>query len=107
MRIDIPAALRSLEQLVGRMAELIEWERLTRQERRPHVPPSFQLPDHFWEDMESMDAWFWNLDSSIHEALGRSDLGISEDQRVLYQRQLLELEERTARLRWTARAIKP
>jgi hypothetical protein len=105
MHLDIPGALRDLSRLVDRIAELIEWEKLARQERCPHVPPSFQLPDHFREDIDQTDAWFWDLDNSIHEALDRPDLDASDEQRKRWKHSLGELEEHAVRLLYTAKLL--
>ena len=106
MRIDVTAALRDLNRVVDRIAELIEWEKLAKQERRPHVPPSFQPADHFPEDMESLCNSLFSLDSSIHKLLDRPDLETSDEQREQWKRQLRQLEKRFGKLQFTAKLIR-
>ncbi len=105
MYIDIPEALGALGQIVDRIAEMIEWEKLARQERRPCVPPSFQLADHFGEEMDSLCSSFISLDIDIHEALDRPDLDCSPEQRRGWRRQLLHLEKQAGELQNTAKLL--
>ena len=106
MEVDISGALRSLQQVVDRIAELIEWEKLVQQEQDPHRPPAFRLPDHFHEDIEAMYASFWNLGYDIHEALKRPDVQASHEERRRWKRRLEELEEQFSQLGFAARFIK-
>ena len=106
MKVDIPGALRSLQQVVDRIAVLIEWEKLARQERKPHVPPSFQPADHFYEDLEMMCASFWNLVYDIHEAINRPDVAATDEQRRRWKRQLDQLEKQAGELQFIAKLIK-
>ncbi len=105
MNLDIPGALHDLSLLVDQMAELIEWEKLTRHERCTPFPTSFQLPDHFREDIDQIDAGFWSLDNSIHEALDRPDLDAPDEQRKSWKHRLGELEKHAARLQYTAKLL--
>lgn len=106
MKIDIPGALRSLEQVVERIAELIEWEKLAIQERKPHVPPAFQPADHYHDDLVSLESAFWNLSRDIREALSRGDLEATSEQRLPWEHRLDQLELRVGELQAIAKLIK-
>jgi len=106
MRIDLDAALLDLEKLIDRIAELIEWEKLSRQQRRPRDPPGFQFADHFNEDLESLFASGWQLHAEIGEALARDDLRASPEQLRRWQRRLHRLEQCANHLAMTARIIR-
>ena len=107
MQIDISGALRDLAKVADRIAELLEWEKLAQQERRPHVPPAFQLCDHNRKDIIDLYSWFLNLSMSAHEVLDSSDFEIPEEQRGRWQRRLRELEKRVDDCRIIDRFIKP
>ena len=94
MQVDIPGALRDLNKVADRLAELLEWQKLAQQERRPHTPPAFQFPDHTRKDIVEMYGWFINLDLCMREALNRTDLGFSIDDQTRWLRRLHEIEAR-------------
>jgi len=96
MRVNISAALLDLGRVVGRIAELVEWEKLVQQERPSPFPSAVQPADRLREDILALYAWFVSLDTSIHEVLSNPDLRVSEDQRRRWQRRLRELEERVS-----------
>lgn len=107
MKADVPGALRDLACLLDRIAELIEWERLAQQERKQANPSSFQLPNHFQQELNLLQASFFNLVFQVNEALARPDLEASADQLRRWKRRLAELDDRMSRLDFAAKLIKP
>lgn len=106
MNIDLDAALADLQKLVDRIAELIQWAKLARRERRPFTPPSFQLQHHVVEDIDGLINSGWYLDREIREALARPDLAASPEQRRRWTRRLEQLERSVTTLTRTARYIR-
>lgn len=107
MYLDIPAALRALGQIVDRIAEMIEWQKLAHQERRRPFPTSFELDDHLQDEIRDLQASFISTALDLREALGRPDLEVAEQQRRQWQYQLEQLEQRFASLTAGDRFINP
>ncbi|HOW71094.1 MAG TPA: hypothetical protein PKY77_10875 [Phycisphaerae bacterium] len=107
MRIDIARALRDLDQLVDRIAELVEWSRLSQQERRSPLPNSFDLNDHIDEEMLALQICFADAELNIRDVLARPDLEATEDQRRQWQQQLDHIRRRVANCLATGRFNRP
>ena len=106
MQADIPGALHDLEQVVDRIAELLEWDKLAQQERRSDIPPAFQLRDHLPDEIVGLYSVFLTLNGTIHRALNNLTAPISADE-ADWRRSLRSLEQRVARWRIGERFIKP
>lgn len=106
MRINLDAALGDLERLIDRIAELIEWEKLAKQQRPRQVSPSFRLADHFCEEVDELLVSGWQLHREIREALARDDLATSPEQRSRWERRLAQLERRASILVNTAKLLR-
>jgi hypothetical protein len=104
MKLDIPGALRDLDRLVDRMAELLEWQKLVQQERRGPFT-SFELNHHLPGDIRTLHARFLNAHLDLREVLGRPNLEASPRQRRRWEQRLQEIEHRFASLPFTGRFI--
>jgi len=58
MKDRIEAALRDLRASIKRMGELVEWQKLQRQEEKRDLPPSFRLQDHLEADLKIEQGFF-------------------------------------------------
>ena len=107
MQIDIPGTLRELERLVDRIAELIEWHKLTQQQRRLPFPTSFELNDHFAEETLDLQNCFAAADIQLRTLLADPHAITDEKQRQAWLRRLGQLEEWASALALAARFNNP
>ena len=94
MRTDVPGALENLNRVADRIAELIEWDKLAQQERRPDSTWFFPPRDHLCDDLRSLYGLFLSLGLSIHDVLNRPDLDARKNQHTCWERRLRKLEAR-------------
>ena len=92
MPIDIPDALQSLDDLVDRIAALIEWDKLAQQERRPDMLASSSPRDSIQEDVKSLYGAFVESSVSIREFLDLPDSVWTPAQRTKWLKQLNKLQ---------------
>jgi len=107
MQVDIPAALQELAHVAARIEELLEWDKLAQQERRPHVPPAFQLRDHVSDEIVGLYSAFLTLAGTIHRALDGVLAPLRPGDAEALRRSLGHLEDRVARWHIGERFIKP
>ena len=107
MQADIPGALNELTHVADRLDELLEWHRLARQERRPHIPPAFQLRDHVSDEIVGLYSAFMTLSMTIHRALDGLRLASASDDTDPLRRRLEQLDQRVAHLHISESFIKP
>ncbi len=94
MYFDVSAALHDLGNVTDRIVELVEWMKLAEQEHRSPFPSALRPADDLGEDLKATYGWFVSLSANIHEALGRTEMTIRDDQRDRWFRRLEELEKR-------------
>jgi hypothetical protein len=107
MQADIPGALRDLKTVADRIEELLEWEKLAQQERRPHVPPAFQLREHLPTEIVGLYSVFLTLSESAHRALDQANAPDACTEVADWRKTLQQLEQRVSGWRISARFIKP
>jgi len=73
MKDQIEVGLRELRASIKRMGELLEWQKLQRQEERSDVPPSFRLQDRLEADIKIEEGAFWKTVFEIQDVLGKRD----------------------------------
>jgi hypothetical protein len=105
MTFDVTAGLLGLVQIVRKLKELTEWEKLERQEARLDLPPSFRLSNHVEEELRIQRAAFISTAMNLHEALANLALTASLEQRERWQRRLRQLEREVQVLGPTERFI--
>ena len=98
MGLDIPGAFSDLARLVDRMEELLEWQRLSRQEQRRPFATSFDIDNHLEGEMTGLQACFAYADRNLRELLARDDLSLAVKQRQAWQKELERLEARASSL---------
>ncbi len=107
MHVDVAGALSDLARIVDRMAELLEWRRLARQEQRRPFATSFDLGSHVEGELQSLQIAFLDAEFSLRELLERSDFEVSPARRRTWLRELDRLRRRASRIVHTARFINP
>jgi hypothetical protein len=105
MAFDFTAGLLGLAQIVQKLKELTEWEKLERQEARLDLPPSFRLSNHVEEELRIRHAAFISTAMSLHEALANPAPTTSLEQRERWQRRLRQVEREVQVLGLTERFI--
>ena len=89
MEKRIEAALRDLRTSIKKMKELVEWQKLKKQEDKGNkTPPSFRFQDRLEADMKIEEGFFWKSVSDILLVLGERDDSTAKRQRE----RLLKLE---------------
>jgi len=105
MSQNIPAALREMTRIVGKLKELAEWAELARQESRPGVPPSFQPGNHLAEEIRANYGMFIAISLEIKEVLNKPALDVVPGQLAKWRRRLRELDREVNQLELTERFI--
>lgn len=96
MEADIAGALRDLEKIVERIAQLREWQKLARQEQALNSQRHLFIPDSDQEEIDTLCGSFMLLRMTVQEALKRADLACAPDQRDAWHHRLRELEQAVA-----------
>jgi hypothetical protein len=73
MKNQIGVGLRELRASIKRMKELLQWQRLQRQEEKKDVPPSFRMQDRLEADIKIEEGLFWKTVSDILLVIGERD----------------------------------
>jgi hypothetical protein len=73
MKDQIEIGLRELRASIGRMGELLEWQKLKKQEERSDVPPSFRFQDRLEADIKIEEGVFWKTVSDMLLLMGDRD----------------------------------
>jgi hypothetical protein len=74
MKDQIEVGLRQLRASIKRMGELLEWQKLRKQEEKGRrTPPSFRFQDRLEADMKIEEGVFWKTVSDILLVLGERD----------------------------------
>ncbi len=74
MTNQIEVGLRELRASIKRMGELLEWQKLQRQEEKGRrTPPSFRLQDRLEADIKIEEGVFWKTAFEIQDVLGKRD----------------------------------
>jgi DNA-binding transcriptional MerR regulator len=74
MKDQIEIGLRELRASIKRMKELLEWQKLQKQEERGRrTPPSFRFQDRFEADIKIEEGVFWKTVFEIQDVLGERD----------------------------------
>ena len=74
MEKQIEIGLRELRASIKRMGELLEWQKLQRQEEKGRrTPPSFRLQDRLEADIKIEEGAFWKTVFDIQDVLGERD----------------------------------
>ena len=107
MTTDVPAGLSALAETVEELESLQEWAKLEQQERKPGVPPSFQLSNHLDEDLRTHQAAFVATVFDIQEALNSPTLVASYKQKQQWRRRLEQLQQRARLTHGTESLIRP
>ena len=89
---DIQAGLRSLSASLDKMKELVAWQELEEAERKPGLPPSFQVTNHVVEDLRVQYGSFVKTALDAHEILNSKDFQATEVERTRWRQQVLSLE---------------
>ena len=90
MKKQIEAGLRELKASIKKMKELLEWQKLRKQEERGRrTPPSFRFQDRLEADMKIEEGFFWKTVSDILLVLGERNDEIATNAR----QRLVKLEE--------------
>lgn len=97
-RIDLNAGFRRLNASLGRMRDLMAWDRLKEHEARPHEPPSFQIYDPTATDLRNEYSHFLFTAVELHDALRGHGASIPESMRRTLQRKLAKLEQEARQL---------
>jgi len=95
MKKQIEAGLRELKASIKKMKELLEWQKLRKQEEwGRRTPPSFRFQDRLEADMKIEEGFFWKTVSDILLLLGERNDETAKKQRE----RLVKLEEEMRKL---------
>jgi hypothetical protein len=79
------------------MGELLEWQKLQRQEKRRDVPPSFRFQDRVDADIKIEEGVFWKTAFEIQDVLGNRDDATATKARQRMAKFEEEMREMTAK----------
>jgi hypothetical protein len=94
MTDQIEVGLRELRASIKKMGELLEWQKLRKQEEGSDVPPSFRLQDRLEADIKIEEGAFWKSVFEIQDVLGEKDDATAKRHR----QRLAKLEEEMRKL---------
>jgi hypothetical protein len=97
MKDQIEIGLRELKASIKRMGELLEWQKLQRQEERNDVPPSFRFQDRLEADIKIEGGVFWKTVFEIQDVLGKRDDEAAEKWRERLAKLEQEMRELTTK----------
>ena len=107
MATDVAAAFCSLAEIVARIKELREWQKLEQQEARPEVPPSFRISTDTDEDLRQCYNLFLSKDLELRRLLNSHTALMPVAGRSSWQERLHDLEEQVRGLGLAERFISP
>jgi hypothetical protein len=103
--IDLQAGLRSLNESLGRMKDLLAWGQLKQSEARPDQPPSFQIYDPTATDLRDEYSHFLSTSIQIHGILHEHGASILAPVREILRRKLAKLEQEARQLNLHRRCL--
>ena len=95
---DMHAGLRSLNESLRRMKDLLAWGQLKQSEARPGQPPSFRIYDPTATDLRNEYSHFLSTSIQIHAILNGRDASIPESAHKAFRRTLANLEQQVYQL---------
>jgi hypothetical protein len=96
MEKQIETGLRELRASIKRMKELLEWQKLRRQEEKGRrTPPSFRIQDRLEADIKIEEGVFWKTVSDVLLVLGEEDDETAKRQRARLGKLEQEMRELT------------
>ena len=103
--VDMHAGLRSLNDSLRRMKDLLAWASLKQSEARPGQPPSFQIYDPTVTDLRNEYSHFLSTSIQIHGALPEHSGAVPAPVRETLQRKLAGLEQEAHQLNLHQRCL--
>ena len=103
--VDLQAGVRSLDESLQRMKDLLAWRQLKQQETRPGEPPSFQIYDPTATDLKNEYSHFLSTSILIHGVLREHSISLPVPLRATLQRTLAELEQEAHQLNLRRRCL--
>ena len=98
MEKRIEAALRDLRASIKKMKELLEWQKLKKQEEKGRrMSPSFRFQDRVEADIRIEEGFFWKTVFEIQDALGERGDSTAKRQRERLVKLEEEMRELTAK----------
>jgi hypothetical protein len=103
--IDLHAGLRSLDESLRRMKDLLAWGQLKQSEARPDQPPSFRIYDPTPTDLRDKYSHFLSTAFQIHGILHEHGASIPAPLRETLQRKLAKLEQEARQMNLHRRCL--
>ena len=98
MKDRIEGALRDLRASIKKMKELLEWQKLKKQEEKGRrTPPSFRFQDRLEADVKIEEGAFWKTVSDILFVLGERNDEAAKKARERMAKLESEMKELTRR----------